>query len=642
MLTGSYMERTRDQERIIVPSIGYYTASGAVSANPLTDAVTGVPAGAMFLNYALLSKRWGGAGTLEFKPHDDFYASVYYGRYTQDDDETRYGVTLTPSGTPTLTGPTTGRVAAASASVSTSQFVISKPVDTAQARMMWKNEHSQLDLNASYSQARWDETGPGATFVSGVRPGIGYTYDAAGVPRFTFNDPAVFSNTGNYAFTSASSTDFNVRERVKALKGDFRQQLGDSIWSLGLGGAFKSVERTVDRETPAWTRSGMGLTLDQFDRPEGYVPPFATAPMPLLDRTQFWDFLYGTPGAFTQAPRGNGALSGDYRFKEDVAAGYALIEARGDRFRLVAGGRYEKTDVTVDRYAVVNGTISPVHDTNDYGDFLPSAVFSYDVTPSLKVRAAYSKAIGRPNQTDLAGGETRTETAGIVSVSRPNPTLKPRRADNFDLSAEYYFDGNNGLISAGVFHKNIKDEIFRGTSQIVDGPLTTIVSEPQNLESAKLTGVEFNIVMNSFPFLPPALSGLGASVNYTYIHTDAAIVMANGARREINQLLEQPKHMLNASLFYKDRWFDGRISYSRPGVSYQAISTASPLQDITYKPFNQVDAQVRFKLSDQVQLVAEGRNLLGESRDSIYAYYGEVREINAHGRGFWAGISFRY
>lgn len=100
--------------------------------------------------------------------------------------------------------------------------------------------------------------------------------------------------------------------------------------------------------------------------------------------------------------------------------------------------------------------------------------------------------------------------------------------------------------------------------------------------------------------------------------------------------------MLNASLFYKDRWFEGRVSYSRPGVSYQAISTASPTQDLTYEPFNQVDAQVRFKINERVQLVAEGRNLLGESRDLIYPYYGEVREINAHGRGFWAGISFRY
>lgn len=642
MLTGSYMERTRDQERIIVPSIGYYTAAGTVAANPMSQSVTSVPNGALFLNYALNSKRWGGAGTLEYKLSSDFYASLYYGRYTQDDDETRYGVTLTPSGTPVITSPTTGRVANASASVSTSQFVISKPVDTAQARLMWKNERSKLDLAASYSQARWDEIGPGATFVSGTRAGIGYTYDAAGIPRFTFNDPTVFFNTANYTFSSASSTDFNVRERVKGLKGDFRQQLGESIWSLGLGAAFKAVERTVDRETPAWSRTGSALTLDQFDRTERYIPPHATAAMPLVDRVAFWNYLYGTPGAFTQAQRGASGLSGDYRFQEDVTAGYALIEARGDRFHLIAGGRYEKTDVTVDRYAVVNGAATPVHESNDYDDFLPSAVFSYDVTPSLKLRAAYAKSLGRPNQTDLAGGETRTETAGIVTVSRPNPTLKPRRANNFDLSAEYYFDGNNGLISAGIFHKDVKDEIFRGTTQIVDGALTTVISEPQNLESAKLTGLELSIVMNSLPFLPRALSGLGVSLNYTYIKTDAAIVMANGTRRDVDQLLEQPKRMLNASIFYKDRWFDGRLSYSRPGVSYQSISTASAVQDIIYQPFNQLDAQIRIKLTNQVQFVAEGRNLLGESRDSLYAYYGEVREINAHGRGFWAGISFRY
>lgn len=642
MLTGSYMERTRDQERLIISSNRYFTAPGVPATDPLTQAVTSVPNGGLFLNYALTSKRWGGAGTLEYRPGNGLRASLYYGRYTQDDDETRYMVNLTPTATPVITGPDTGTVDTASVTVNTSQFVISKPVDTAQARVEWEGDRTKIDVSASYSQSRWDEIGPGMNFASGSRPELGYSYDTKGVPRFTFSDPAYFSDTRRYSFASASSSDFNVRERVKALKGDFRRQLGEGIWHIGAGASYKSADRTVDREAPAWSSATPGLTLDRFARPESYTPPSGTAPFPMVDREAFWDYLYGTPGAFVQAPRGNGGLSGDYRFKEDVAAVYAMVEARGDRFHLIAGGRYEDTDVNVDRYAVVNGAITPLHDKNGYGDFLPSAVFSYDVTPELKLRAAYSKALGRPNQTDLAGGEIRTETAGLVTISRPNPELKPRRADNFDLSAEYYFPGNNGLISAGVFHKQIKDEIFRGTSQIVEGPLTYMISEPQNLESAKLTGLEFNLVMNSLPFLPPALSGLGLSVNYTYIHTDAAIVMNDGTRRSVDQLIDQPKHMLNTSVFYKDRWFEGRVSYSRPGKSYQSISTASPVQDLVYEPFNQLDAQVRIKLTDQLQFVAEGRNLLGESRDTRYAIHDEVREINAHGRGFWAGISFSY
>ena len=188
----------------------------------------------------------------------------------------------------------------------------------------------------------------------------------------------------------------------------------------------------------------------------------------------------------------------------------------------------------------------------------------------------------------------------------------------------------------------MKDEIFRGTTQVVDGAVTYIITEPQNLESAKLSGLELNLVMNSLPFLPPALSGLGVSLNYTYIHTDAEVVMANGSLREVDQLLEQPAHMFNASVFYRDSWFEGRLSYSRPGQSYQAISTASAMQDVIYEPFNQLDAQVRLQLTDQVMFIAEGRNLLGESRNTVMGVYDDLREINAHGRGFWAGVSFSY
>ena len=176
-------------------------------------------------------------------------------------------------------------------------------------------------------------------------------------------------------------------------------------------------------------------------------------------------FFAANPQRFTynSAQAALAGLVSDYRFDEQVTAAYALAEHEGERHRLIVGGRHESTDVNVDRYIQQAGVARPVSDSTDYSHFLPSAAFSYDLTDKLKVRAAAGRSIGRPNQSDLAGGESRSDIGGVISVSRPNPELKPRRADNFDLSLEYYFDGGNGLLSAGVFHKNIKDEIFRGT-----------------------------------------------------------------------------------------------------------------------------------------------------------------------------------
>ena len=642
MLTGSYMERTRDQERILHNGYRYYTTAGAVVANPIGQTAYAVPNGTNYLNYTLTSKRFGGAGTLEFRPDDRLKASLYYGHYTQDDDETRYSMVITPvSGITPSTDGTTGRIAQGQVSYGVSQFVISKPVDTAQARLAYDFGTSSIDARASFSQARWDERGPGLSFTTASGSALGYSYDIA-APGFVFTNPATVTNAASYRPTTINSADFNVRERVKDGQIDYRAELGGE-WTLGVGGKLKQTERTLDRNQPSWTNTS-GLTLAGFllDGADGYVPPYGSVAVPIPDRVAFWDYLRDNPGQFTVTTSALTGLASDYRFEEDVKAVYALIQNKGDRHSFVIGGRYEKTDVDVHRYAVQSGIAKPVRDQSDYGHFLPSAVGSYDITDAIKLRAAYGRAIGRPNQSDLAGGETRTDIAGLVTISRPNPELKPRVADNFDLSFEYYFDGDDGALTIGAFHKRIQDEIFRGTNVTVVGIVTTSITQPQNLETAKLTGIELNFVKNSLDFLPGLLANFGVSANYTYIHTDAKIVMADGSKRSVSQVLEQPSRLLNASLFYKLDAFEGRLSYSRPGKSYLSISTATPVDDVVYKPFNQVDLQLRYKLTDQVQLIAEGRNLLGESRDNYRPYYGEIREINQHGRGFWAGVSAHF
>lgn len=641
MLTGSYLERTRDQERILHGGYNYYTADGQRVSDPTTGDVFGVPSNTTYSSYTLTSKRYGGAITLEFKPDDRLHASVYYGHYAQDDDETRYRFIVNPSGAVTPATDTTGTVAAGSHAYSTTRFIISKPIDVAQARFSYDFGRSRLDARASYSQSKWNERGPDITFTAPASASLGYRYDIA-APGFTFLDPAYVTNPANFLLASISSSDFNVRDQVKDAQVDYEVDLGDDGWQLGLGGKIKKTERRLDRETPTWTASGLLLT-DFLQGTASYTPPYASTPILLADGRRFWDYFNDHRSAFTPVTSATAGLASDYNFEEQVAAGYVMMEHRGPRHLVVVGGRYEATDVDVARYVVQSGVATPTRDGNDYDHFLPSVVGRYDLTDRIKLRAGYYRALGRPNQADLAGGETRNDSGdGVITVSRPNPALKPRQADSFDLSFEYYFPGDGGLFSAGVFYKDVKDEIFRGTRDAVIDGVAYRITEPQNLQSAKLKGFEINFIQNRLGFLPGPLGDLGVSANFTYIDTDASIVMADGSTREVSQVVDQPARMFNASLFYKRAGFEGRLSYSRPGKSYQSISTASPVEDVVYKPFNQLDLQLRYAITDRVQLIAEGRNLLGESRDTYRPYFDEIREINQHGRGFWAGVSTKF
>jgi outer membrane receptor protein involved in Fe transport len=80
------------------------------------------------------------------------------------------------------------------------------------------------------------------------------------------------------------------------------------------------------------------------------------------------------------------------------------------------------------------------------------------------MRAGYSSNIGRPPISSLLPRIDVTHETQVVVVN--NPSLKPQNADNFDLSAEYFFEPA-GLVSAGVFLKEISDFIYTDSSQFI-------------------------------------------------------------------------------------------------------------------------------------------------------------------------------
>jgi iron complex outermembrane recepter protein len=113
------------------------------------------------------------------------------------------------------------------------------------------------------------------------------------------------------------------------------------------------------------------------------------------------------------------------------------------------------------------------------------------------------------------------------TITTSNPALKPQTADNFDVAAEYYFEPA-GVVSVGLFHKEIKNFIFTsGGATVSTGAdngfggdyagysLTT----QSNGGAAKVRGIELNY-SQQYTFLPGIFSGLGAYANYTRMETE--------------------------------------------------------------------------------------------------------------------------
>jgi TonB-dependent receptor len=154
--------------------------------------------------------------------------------------------------------------------------------------------------------------------------------------------------------------------------------------------------------------------------------------------------------------------------------------------------RYERTEVESQAVRIVGGAITPANRSGSYENWLPSLHVRYELADDVVVRAAYTNTIGRPDFSSITAREQITLTGSRPSLSRGNPALQPRESEALDLSIEWYL--RDGLIAVGLFHKDITNEIFTVTTVesrdlgLGRGVETVDVSQPQNAQSAKITG----------------------------------------------------------------------------------------------------------------------------------------------------------
>ena len=105
------------------------------------------------------------------------------------------------------------------------------------------------------------------------------------------------------------------------------------------------------------------------------------------------------------------------------------------------------------------------------------------------------------------------------SCTAGNPQLKPYRANQYDLSFEYY-PNNDTQISLGLFRKDIKS--FYVSSRTLIGKVD-VYGDGQlynyntyiNGDGATVDGLELT-AKTAFTWLPGLLSGFGVDGNYTY------------------------------------------------------------------------------------------------------------------------------
>ena len=646
--SASYQIRDSDipQVETANPSYREYTAAGApVNLGDARGNGFIVPVQRRLFLYNNIRERYGAALTFEWQADPTLYFRLFGTYNRMEDDEQRLENRLEQTGNVSNQTPTTGRFATARNIVGLGRFQNNRTIYNGQFNARWEPiDTVRLDVDGVYSSAELDNPESTEDFRTPAAAPYGFSYDAADF-FFTFDpfNPAALADPANYPFNSRGELQRSSNEDVYEGRAAITMRPGASDdLTLKVGGLYRETDRVNDQDFTSFTlpvNSSFRYTLADV---------FTRRPVPIVGGYRFDlgidsdaanRIFADNRAAFSANPNN---ITSDFTVKETVYGGFGQITGRFGDLQAIGGLRYERTDVDTGAVRIVNGEITPTNRSGGYSSYLPSFHLRWNAAARLVVRAAYTTTIGRPDFSDITARETISLSASALpTVSRGNPDLRPRRSTGLDGSVEYY--QRDGLVSLAVYYKDIEDEIFTLTTlQNLDlglnrGTELVQVSQAQNAQSAKIFGVEAAL-QQSFTFLPSPFDGFGVNLNGTYIDSDLKVLTPTGPRQR--GFFLQPEYTANAQLFYDKGRISARVAYNYIGGFLENINGSIPAADQFWKERGTLDAQVRFRLTPQIELFAEGENLTDAGRRELTGPNRDrLQEAAEYGRVFSFGAS---
>ncbi|WP_420142440.1 TonB-dependent receptor domain-containing protein, partial [Sphingomonas sp.] len=346
----------------------------------------------------------------------------------------------------------------------------------------------------------------------------------------------------------------------------------------------------------------------------------------------------------------------NFSINEKTYGGYAMAKVgdAGDTLRGNFGVRVIRTEQTSagNQLGVPAGTPGAIEDNafgiylpievkHTYTDILPSANFSLDVAPQVTVRLGLGRSVARPDYTDIVPRVSLNP--GALSGDGGDPSVKPYRSNNADLSIEWYPDRET-IVAAAFYYKDIRSYIVNRTVQETFPVQTSTpnlarctlidagnqlynclfdINRRSNGSGGENKGIELQVSRRLF-------GGFGVIANYTY--SDASSDAGD-------PIPGNSKHAANLTGFFENDMLSARLSYNYRSKFFINIDRAAQLNQAAT---DTLDASVSFKLTPQVALTADAVNL---TNTKIKQYSGTETAFRAkyeNGRIFYAGVRVNF
>jgi len=315
-------------------------------------------------------------------------------------------------------------------------------------------------------------------------------------------------------------------------------------------------------------------------------------------------------------------------------------EATGDSFISatlpnVAGTCVENCDDY--NAAIAFGTLGQAYGgSQDYTNTLPSLNVRLKWSDQLQFRFAASKGIVRPELAWLSPytslgytfttyqvGAADDATFGVsyAAGSEPqytgtggNPNLKPIEANQYDLTAEWYF-APTGSLTLDLFKKDLTNYIYNGTraeTYTSNGQTFTfdVTRRFNGNVDGKVDGYEI-AYQQFYDFLPAPFNGLGLQANYTHIDSSGGRNSGSTDESALNALpLEgMSPDSYNVALMYEKYGISARLAYNWRSKYLYTTSAANVNRPLWADDYGQLDGSIFYTINPNYKIGVQAVNL---------------------------------
>ncbi len=517
----------------------------------------------------------------------------------------------------------------------------------------------KFDWATSYSRATEDRPNEryAAVKYSGEDYGSAFADVSGKHPYSTLALPGM--SIDGWEVDELTNSDQSIVENEYKARVNFELPLSQGLYgnSLKFGGKFTSKDKKRDTRFFAYDEDIIGdwnsHLVNQIR--DGFMPgsqyPIGT---PFIDKHYLGSIDFSKY-------KGEEVLeeeAGNYKATENILAGYIRFDQKlGKKFDLTLGLRIENTHLNTSGFIYQMSedeeeeTLTPTGEyTNDYTNLLPSVLLRYKLNADANIRASYTQTLSRPKYSALVANKSFNLADEEAVIGDPN--IKPTTSHNFDLSMDYYFK-SIGLVSAGIFYKDVKNVNVEATGNMMGSELGLAgyadtkfeVTQNMNAYDARIFGAEF-AYQRDFGFIAPVLKCIGFYGNYTYTHSSTRNynpVLGISDNDDV-KMAGSPEHTANASLFYEKNGLNVRLSYNTASAFVDVMNLEGRDLDRYYDSVNYLDLNASYTWGKRYKttVYAEAGNLLNQPLRYYQGSKDRTMQAEYYGVKVNAGIKINF